>query len=215
MTKIQARKRKVFKRCRKCGKKKLASKFGRNRRHPDGLCFRCKACKRKYYEENKERISVRSKEYYRNNREKYKARAREYLKNAKRNGKWGYCEICKQAIAYRNKSGLCRGCFLASGGQERENAPGWIGGRVSSGRGYIKIYSPDHPSAAQKSGYVAEHRLIMEKDLGRYLKPNEYVHHINGIRDDNRIENLKLFTRGYPNAHEKECPKCGFEYLIG
>jgi transposase len=59
--------------------------------------------------------------------------------------------------------------------------------------GYVLIYKPEHPRA-DKRGYIPEHTLVMEQDIGRYLKPNEVVHHINGIKNDNRIENLKLMT---------------------
>jgi hypothetical protein len=68
----------------------------------------------------------------------------------------------------------------------------WKGGRRQLLSGYILIYFPAHPYCDQ-DGYVLEHRLVMENKLGRYLKPNEIVHHINGILDDNRIENLELF----------------------
>lgn len=67
----------------------------------------------------------------------------------------------------------------------------WKGGRICVGRGYIIIYRPEHPHA--KKGYVLEHRLVVEKKLGRYLRPWEVVHHQNGIKDDNRPENLELF----------------------
>jgi hypothetical protein len=70
----------------------------------------------------------------------------------------------------------------------------WKGGKIKSApAGYIMIYKPDHPFVA-KLGYVLEHRLVMEKFLNRYLLPEEVVHHINGVVDDNRIENLMLFA---------------------
>jgi hypothetical protein len=68
----------------------------------------------------------------------------------------------------------------------------WKGGKTRNKKGYTRIYSPEHPFNCNK--YVLEHRLIMEKHLGRYLKPQEVVHHINEKPYDNRIENLKLFT---------------------
>jgi ribosomal protein L17 len=65
--------------------------------------------------------------------------------------------------------------------------------------GYILVLKPEHPYS-QCEGYVLEHRLIMEKHLGRYLTIKEHIHHINGKRDDNRIENLKLLTKSEHTA---------------
>lgn len=71
----------------------------------------------------------------------------------------------------------------------------WKGGRFITSEGYIYIKKPNHPSAIKK-GYVAEHRLVLEKSLGRYLKRSERVDHINHDRSDNRLENLKLYANG-------------------
>lgn len=73
-----------------------------------------------------------------------------------------------------------------------KNNPNWRGGRRFDSLGYILIYKPTHPLAT-KSGNVYEHRFVMEKHIGRYLNPEERVHHINKIKHDNRIKNLKLF----------------------
>lgn len=59
--------------------------------------------------------------------------------------------------------------------------------------GYVSIYFPDHPQST-KEGYIMEHILVMECNIGRWLKDNEVVHHKNHIRNDNRIENLQLMT---------------------
>lgn len=70
-------------------------------------------------------------------------------------------------------------------------SPGWKGGRFLTGYGYVLVYCPNHPYCNYQ-GYVREHRLVMEEHLGRYLTKEEKVHHINGIKNDNRIENLVL-----------------------
>ena len=72
--------------------------------------------------------------------------------------------------------------------------PAWRGGRILLG-GYWRIWQPDHPFC-NSHGYVREHRFIMEEYLGRYLRREEEIHHINGIKTDNRIENLMLFPNG-------------------
>lgn len=79
--------------------------------------------------------------------------------------------------------------------------PRWKGGQYKTQFGYILILEPNHPNLNHPDGYVFEHRLIMEKSLHRYLEPQEVVHHINGIKDDNRIENLMLFNS--KNEHVK------------
>jgi hypothetical protein len=74
-----------------------------------------------------------------------------------------------------------------------EEAIRWNGGRTRHADGYIYISSPNHPNK-DHHGYVFEHRLIVETWLKRYLTPDEHVHHINGIKDDNRLENLEVMT---------------------
>lgn len=88
--------------------------------------------------------------------------------------------------------------------------PEWKGGRVINKDGYVGIYSPNHPTFHKTHKYVLEHRLVMEKHLGRYLTKEEVVHHRNGVKDDNRIENLEVFaTNGEHLAAtlKGQCPK--------
>lgn len=70
--------------------------------------------------------------------------------------------------------------------------------------GYIIVYAPKHPNA-HKDGYVLLHRVLMEQHIGRYLASDEVVHHINHVRNDNRIENLLLMTNhDHMSMHMKE-----------
>lgn len=71
---------------------------------------------------------------------------------------------------------------------------GGIGYKKKRCDGYIGIHFPDHPKSS-KEGFIMEHVLVMECLIGRWLKDDEVVHHINGKRDDNKKENLQLMTK--------------------
>lgn len=64
--------------------------------------------------------------------------------------------------------------------------------------GYILVWCPEHPNANKgkrnNPGYLFEHRLVMSNSLKRPLKKSEHVHHINGNKADNRIENLQIMS---------------------
>ncbi len=77
--------------------------------------------------------------------------------------------------------------------RKAEKHPLWKGGRYLDSDGYVLILNAKHPFC-QIKGTVFEHRIVMEHHLGRYLNSEEVVHHINGIKDDNRIGNLMLFS---------------------
>ena len=70
----------------------------------------------------------------------------------------------------------------------------WRGGRKTHRDGYVLIRKLNHPKG-MKWGYVLEHILVMEQYLGRYLQHGEEIHHVNGDKQDNRIENLQLTTK--------------------
>jgi len=95
--------------------------------------------------------------------------------------------------------------------QNKEKNPNWKGGRRKRGQ-YIMILQHEHPNA-DKKGYVFEHRLVMEKKLGRYLKNDEFVHHRNAVKLDNRPANLELVIKKIHCGYVK-CPYCNKKFLI-
>jgi len=83
----------------------------------------------------------------------------------------------------------------------------WNGERYVDRYGYVYIWVGwDYPNAC--NGYYREHRYVMEQRLRRHLSPTEFVHHINGIKDDNRIENLRLVSRAEHQLYSELCRHC-------
>jgi len=73
----------------------------------------------------------------------------------------------------------------------------WKGGRRKRKDGYIQLASPKYPGSTYPNKTL-EHIVVMSRHLGRPLEKDETVHHKNGIRDDNRIENLELWASSHP-----------------
>ena len=128
------------------------------------------------------------------------------------------CECCgKQFMVnpcvLRSKDGRGKYCSLKCRKKAMfgERSATWKGGRTRQLTGYILIYKPNHPSAHR--GYVLEHRLVMERHLGRYLKSWEIIHHRNGIKDDNRLENLEIVIKKV-HFGKVQCPFCQKKFNI-
>ena len=94
----------------------------------------------------------------------------------------------------QRESATCRACQPTAGAANGN----WRGGRTLHKAGYVMRRAPAHPRSSNKTPYVFEHILVMEELLGRYLTEGESVHHQNGVRDDNRPENLELWVRPQP-----------------
>ncbi len=110
-------------------------------------------------------------------------------------------EMRVQPHALRERSTCSTTC---AGQIKRLTGPG---ARMVRSDGYVQIYYPTHPDA-QAGGWIMEHRLVMERQLGRRLLRTEQVNHINHIRDDNRPENLELLTAA---AHARESINWGMK----
>lgn len=103
------------------------------------------------------------------------------------------------------RSGSC-GCLLLEYTKNQpkgDKSPSWKRGWVFDEYGYKLVRIPSH-HRAKSNGYVREHIVVMEEKLGRRLDSGENVHHINGIKDDNRPENLELWVSSQPPGQRIE-----------
>lgn len=81
-------------------------------------------------------------------------------------------------------------------------------GRLIDKDGYILIHVKNHPCNRKHTNYIFEHRLVMENHIGRYLLPQEVVHHIDGNKQNNSIENLQLFANNADHLRHELKGRC-------
>ncbi len=122
---------------------------------------------------------------------------------------WVACVDCGkerwvQLTGVKFVSGRCRSCARRGENSGRyghcgERTSNWKGGRSLGKDGYLLIRNPLHPRAFS-NGYIGRARLVLEQKLGRPLRAGSVPHHINGIRDDDRPENLQELSYSEHNA---------------
>ena len=113
-------------------------------------------------------------------------------------------------------SRVLRRANVASGQTRRERHGNWKGGKVKQGAYSYVLVEPGSKFAgmAITTGYVAEHRLVMAESLGRPLDRSETVHHINGDKMDNRLENLQLRQGRHGKGARFTCQDCGSHNIV-
>jgi len=143
-------------------------------------------------------------------------------KNHRRNVIWAACIRCGKERWVKSVEGqpqklLCISCGVIGSVVKRKGAMArgdthynWKGGYITKA-GYKVITLPANSpyiTMAAKDHSIKEHRLVMAQHLGRILLPSEVVHHINGIKDDNRLENLELYSPGKHTKKGNLCRHC-------
>lgn len=138
-------------------------------------------------------------------------------KNIRQKRKCKYCGLQVAEYYYKARfKGYKKTCDNHNGYNFRKGElnPAWKGGKIKDKDGYIRILAPHLHNKKGASRYMLEHRMIVESSIGRRLEKDEIVHHLNGIRSDNRIENLEIIkisfdgktnheTWTYPKALQK------------
>lgn len=79
-----------------------------------------------------------------------------------------------------------------------------VGERSRKNQGYVFVFIGMDSPMANERGECFEHRLVMAEKIGRPLLPHENVHHVNGVKDDNRIANLELWVKSQPTGQRAQ-----------
>lgn len=186
------------KKCVTCHIVRDLTEFNKNARSKDGHQDRCRPCYKEWYQNNKEthketvkknksmgydpiRCNCCEEVFYRS-----PGRRDQKCRTCKRMDVAQKCPECDRFMSVRATT--CRNCRPQAG----EDNPGWKGGISRHHNGYVQV--------RVGGKYVMEHRVVMEDHLGRDLETHENVHHVNGIKCDNRIENLELWAKPQPSG---------------
>ena len=129
-------------------------------------------------------------------------------RKGKRHGEMRPCKTCGEKFyCYPSQMPKRQYCSMRcrNADPDRKTREG-MGSGLTKVKGYVYQKAKHHPNK-NSQGYVMQHRLVTESPIGRFLVANEEVHHKNGVKDDNRIENLEIVLKK-THFGQVQCPHC-------